>query len=221
MSKKIFISLSFLLMFCFLTGSNVFSEEQYRDVVYLKNGGVVKGQIIENIINDKIKIQTSDGSVFVYKYTEIDKITKEKYIDETKSTKSALNRAQYEAEKKSQSTGCLWGFFIPGGQHYYVGNYATGVIYTASFAGLYVGMLLVSNADTAGTLGLIALIIRAADIIHGIYSIDAYNTELQKKYLLSNNANNVEFNFYTAPIYNLSHNTLYDTTYNVALTYKF
>ncbi len=48
------------------------------DVVYLKNGSIVKGQIVEQIIGVSIKIETRDGSMFVYKADEVEKITKEK-----------------------------------------------------------------------------------------------------------------------------------------------
>ena len=50
---------------------------ELQDVVYLKNGSIVRGTIIEQVINVSLKIQTSDGSVFVYKIDEIEKITKE------------------------------------------------------------------------------------------------------------------------------------------------
>lgn len=50
---------------------------QYVDVVYLKNESVIKGMIVEQIPNASLKIQTKDGSVFVYKMDEVLKITKE------------------------------------------------------------------------------------------------------------------------------------------------
>lgn len=65
--KNIIISLVLLLQFIF-----VYSQTQ-RDVVQLKSGSIIKGQIIEQTPPDKIKIQTADGSVFVYKYDEIEK----------------------------------------------------------------------------------------------------------------------------------------------------
>ena len=37
-----------------------------QDVVYLKNGSVIKGSVIEMIPNQSIKVQTADGSLFVY-----------------------------------------------------------------------------------------------------------------------------------------------------------
>jgi hypothetical protein len=53
------------------------NKPEYLDVVYLKNGGIIKGMIIEQTPNVQIKIQTKDGSVFVYKFEEIEKIAKE------------------------------------------------------------------------------------------------------------------------------------------------
>ena len=52
-------------------------QTEYVDVVYLKNGSIIKGLIIEQIPNDQLKIQTRDGNVFVYKFDEIQKIAKE------------------------------------------------------------------------------------------------------------------------------------------------
>lgn len=55
-------------------------NEDYVDVVYLKNGSVIRGLIVEQVINVSLKIQTKDGSIFFYKMDEIEKITKEKEI---------------------------------------------------------------------------------------------------------------------------------------------
>ena len=52
-------------------------NSQYRDVVYLKNGSIIRGMIIELTPNVSVKIQTKDGSIFVYKMEEVEKITKE------------------------------------------------------------------------------------------------------------------------------------------------
>ena len=53
------------------------ANSQYIDVVYLKNGSIIKGMIIEQTPNVSLKIQTRDGSVFVYKMDEVEKMTKE------------------------------------------------------------------------------------------------------------------------------------------------
>ena len=58
-----------------------YSQLGYRDTVYLKNGSVIKGVVIEQVPNKQIKIETSDGSVFVYGMDEIEKISKEKIAE--------------------------------------------------------------------------------------------------------------------------------------------
>jgi len=47
-----------------------------RDVVYLKNGSIIKGVVIEQVINDYIKIESGDN-LFVYKFDEVLRIEKE------------------------------------------------------------------------------------------------------------------------------------------------
>lgn len=70
---KFLLSVLFLFSFGF-----VFGQTDLEEVVYLKNGGSLRGTIIEQIPNESLKIQTKDGSVFVCKISEVEKITKEK-----------------------------------------------------------------------------------------------------------------------------------------------
>ena len=70
--KKLLILLAFVAI-----SMGAIAQNNMRDVVYLKNGGITKGIIIEQVPNETLKIQTTDGSVFVYKFSEISKITKE------------------------------------------------------------------------------------------------------------------------------------------------
>ena len=51
--------------------------QNYTEVVYLKNGSIIKGIVLEQIPDLSLKIQTADGSIFVYQMHEVDKITKE------------------------------------------------------------------------------------------------------------------------------------------------
>ncbi|HXL72953.1 MAG TPA: hypothetical protein VN963_04940, partial [bacterium] len=46
-----------------------------EDVVYLNDGSIIHGTIIEEVPNVSIKIQTNDGNTFVYKMKLIQKIT--------------------------------------------------------------------------------------------------------------------------------------------------
>jgi len=50
---------------------------EWQDVVYLQNGSVIRGMVIEQVPNVSLKIQTADGSIFVYEMKDVLKITKE------------------------------------------------------------------------------------------------------------------------------------------------
>lgn len=47
------------------------------DVVFLKNGTIIRGTIVEQIPNERLKIQTRDKSLLSIRYSEIDKMAKE------------------------------------------------------------------------------------------------------------------------------------------------
>jgi hypothetical protein len=53
------------------------AQNEMQDVVYLKNGSVIRGIIIEQIPNESLKIQTVDENIFAYNISEVAKITKE------------------------------------------------------------------------------------------------------------------------------------------------
>lgn len=55
---------------------NAIAQTNYEDVVYLKNGSVIHGVIIEQVPNVSIKIK-SGPNTFFYKMDEIEKFTKE------------------------------------------------------------------------------------------------------------------------------------------------
>lgn len=52
------------------------SAQKSKDVLYLKNGSVIYGKLIE-IVDDQYKMQTSDGSILIYKTSEVEKFAKE------------------------------------------------------------------------------------------------------------------------------------------------
>lgn len=69
-----------ILLVCLLIQIVLFScglGQEKTDVIYLKNGDIRKGTIIENVLNDYIKLEMRDGSIFTIKYADIQKITKE------------------------------------------------------------------------------------------------------------------------------------------------
>jgi len=75
--KKSVLLLILLVCVSFFSQKLMAQGTNYIDVVYLKNGSVIKGIIVEQVPNQSIKIQTADGSLFVYKISEVEKMTKE------------------------------------------------------------------------------------------------------------------------------------------------
>ena len=67
-----------LILFAIITTSS-FAQSNYQDVVYLKNGGIIRGIIIEQIPNKSVKIEIIGGNIFVFQMDEIEKITREPY----------------------------------------------------------------------------------------------------------------------------------------------
>ncbi len=61
----------------FLFSATVSFAQNYQEVVYLKNGSVIKGLITEQIPNESVTIETSDGSLIICKMEDVLKITKE------------------------------------------------------------------------------------------------------------------------------------------------
>lgn len=51
-----------------------------QDVIYLKNGGITRGTIMELIPDKTVKIETVDRNVFVYQMSEVEKIAKEQTL---------------------------------------------------------------------------------------------------------------------------------------------
>lgn len=63
-----------ILMAIFISAQVV---AQHRDeVVYLKNGSEIRGTVIQYKPGEKIRIQTRDGSLFVYQMDEVDHLSK-------------------------------------------------------------------------------------------------------------------------------------------------
>ena len=65
-----------ILLFSIITTVS-FGQSNYQDVVYLKNGSIIRGVIIEQVPSESIKIETADKSVFVFQMDEIERFTKE------------------------------------------------------------------------------------------------------------------------------------------------
>ncbi len=67
-----------------------YSQRNYQDVVYLKNGGIPKGVIIEQTPKISLKIETIEKNVFAYQISEIEKIAKE--LKQNNKVKKGLSK---------------------------------------------------------------------------------------------------------------------------------
>ncbi|HYV92671.1 MAG TPA: hypothetical protein VE978_12825 [Chitinophagales bacterium] len=102
-----------LLILFALALSKMALAQTTRDVVWLKNGSIIKGIIIEQTPPVQLKIQTADGSVYVIKFDEIDKITKEEVKSEVKEEKPAIKKEPPKMEEYGRTVGL--GIAIGGG----------------------------------------------------------------------------------------------------------
>ena len=67
------------LIFFFLIASLIVFDaagQKTRDAIYLKNGSIIYGDLIE-ITDNQYRIKTSDGSLFIFQTSEVDKFIKE------------------------------------------------------------------------------------------------------------------------------------------------
>jgi hypothetical protein len=132
----VLLSISFFVLVVF---SSMTSAERI-DVVHLKNGSIIKGTIIETIPNESIKIETADGSIFVYSMHEVTKIVKEeKKAPKTTQLRAEANRSStvvYRANMKSPATAttlaCCTGWLLPGIAQLYNEQYAKAFIFAGA-----------------------------------------------------------------------------------------
>lgn len=100
----------------FFAATQVVAKEM-EDVVYLKNGGIVRGTVIEQVAGKSLKIVRFDGKEFRYKMKEIDKISKE-----------TVMRMRAIGKKKNPMVALGLSFPMIGTGQFYNGQYVKGTI---------------------------------------------------------------------------------------------
>ena len=106
--KKSSIVYKLAIGLLFFVTSNCFSQNQnFIDVITLKNGTVLRGIIIEEIPKVSIKIQTKELNIFVCKFSEIEKISKEE-----NATISFNNESKRQRTKLDHFEGFYLGMSI-------------------------------------------------------------------------------------------------------------
>lgn len=111
-------SVVFLLMLlgCCISAS----AQRYQEVVYLKNGSVIRGVVTEQIPGVSLKVQTSDGSVFAYPMSDVEKITKEQAV---RKSENPFTKNFSDSYRPTGYRG-----FVDFGGAVEVGDYGDGVI---------------------------------------------------------------------------------------------
>jgi len=80
MRTSSFVKLFGLLILLSLIVSSAFSQGNTEDVIYLKNGSVIRGQILVQKFGEFVKIESSGHNVWVFSSKDIDRIVKEDHI---------------------------------------------------------------------------------------------------------------------------------------------
>lgn len=110
-----------LLLIVMLLGAVSASFAQNNiDLLYLKSGSIIRGQVLEQIPNKTVKIQMYDGSIYVYNMSHVLKIVKDtsrKKLPATKSSKyddTFVENDRYPKRNNSHSLKGYKGFIESG-----------------------------------------------------------------------------------------------------------
>lgn len=119
-NKSTFAKYLFVLLIIIMTSPAVYSNpsKQLEDVVYLKDGSIIRGTLIEQIPGESLKIETSDGKVFVIKIEQIKRFTKEA---------RKVNIVKVSNNQKNGALAFLFSFILPGGGQFYNGETDKGI----------------------------------------------------------------------------------------------
>ena len=80
----------YFVLFFNLIGHLSAQKMPFTEVIYLRNGSIIRGTIVEIVPNTQYKIQTSDGSAFIFEEKDILKIAREFPVKTSKS--NGLNK---------------------------------------------------------------------------------------------------------------------------------
>ncbi len=113
----------FGVLFCFaalmgLGASEASAQQAMEDVVYLKDGSILRGTIIEMTPGKTLKIQTRDGNILTYDMDKVARMTREPAVGGQKSP----------VYKKIPALSFALSFFVPGTGQFYNGQPGKGAI---------------------------------------------------------------------------------------------
>ena len=193
-----------LILALFLFLGTLHAENKARDVLFLKNGSIIKGLIVELIPDTVVKIQTADGSMFVYAMTEVAKIEKEivaapQMSDSTPAAKTDQEILEFEKPKFS----LFGGLALPVGDFAEKNNGSakTGFTFGFQYAGPgQIGFLLNASYSSNST----ELGDYLSSSVGGNGSSSNWNSFLLLTGLKIGTTNSVGANFIVAPLLGLN-----------------
>jgi hypothetical protein len=155
--RSLGISVLVLLLTSFCVRLEAQRTGSFIDVVYLKNGNIIKGTITERIPGESVTIETQDGNVWTFNFAEIERITTERTragenepvpkhpvrepvpkrpLQEHSGSDVDANKLMlYQKESKSTGTAVLLSLVITSAGHAYAGNWPRGLLFTAGRVG--------------------------------------------------------------------------------------
>ncbi|MFA6806922.1 MAG: hypothetical protein WCR29_05830, partial [Bacteroidales bacterium] len=134
--------------------NTLFAQISTRDIVYLKSGNIIRGEITEIIINQDIKIKTLDGSLFVFEIKDIEKIIKEE-VGQVQKKPFLPNQETIQTnatEYRIPQISTLGSFILPGIGQFYNGQPKKGSMYfvwnIASYGIMYFALNEITYKDS-------------------------------------------------------------------------
>jgi len=177
-----------VLLFC------VVALPAWGDTVYLKNGSVIMGEIVEHTPDVSYKLRTSDGSVFVFEMAEVLKVEFGPAVAPVRPSVDLMDIPG----RKSPWGAVVGAWFVPTLGHAYAGNWGRGAPF---LVGEVVAVTLIVNGanDTywtwggeeltdAGATKVLAgagllIVTRVWEYIDAYHTAEDYNRRLEKRYL--------------------------------------
>ena len=99
MMKKILFT-----MLVLLTATIAFAQSNFQDVVYLYDGSIIRGKIVDSESHESVKIEVAGGNLLVLKLKDIQKMVKERVEAQTQNTSSSQSPQRENQPALQQNT---------------------------------------------------------------------------------------------------------------------
>jgi hypothetical protein len=125
--KRLLSGSSLLLIFLAVFIPSATAQVQTRSILYLKNGSIIKCNLVRIIPDSLFIVQTSDNNQWGYIYNQVDSLAiSREASNSTESQKNILPKSS-----RSSSGGFILGPWTPAGEH--ANSYGGGLFVGAQF----------------------------------------------------------------------------------------